>query len=308
MVCTGFKQPDMIDPKFFDPAFVFEDITGAKAQGDQQVESAQQITSLKKLLDKKKVNRSGYSDAAGEKNVIFEECDLIDFLEAEDPYVFLTKFNKFNIDLKTTQLIKDHPKDMRPPSDLDTICEDLKVCGKRELYNLLKLRHKFQVIAKGKAKDARDVERKAYRAANPRPEEDEDAKLDRQLEETIARIEKDKKKAEKKERVLAAKADLRQKMSVIATNVEVDNDEDIYLNKNQWSELRKVVVKGDSELSQDEDEDDDKELESIEEKESEEEGDSDDEKLEKDSDASSVDSNAVRVDEMAQEFEDQIAQ
>ena len=94
MVCQGFKQPDMIDPKFFDPKYVFEDITGAKAQGDQQIEAAQQITSLKKLLDKKKKNRSGYSDAAVEKNVIFEQCDLIDFLESEDPYVYLTKFNK----------------------------------------------------------------------------------------------------------------------------------------------------------------------------------------------------------------------
>ena len=94
MVCLGFKAPDMIDPKFFDPKYVFEDITGSKAQGDQQIEAAQQITSLKKLVDKKKVNRSGYSDDAIEKNVIYEEVDLIDFLESQDPYVYLTKFNK----------------------------------------------------------------------------------------------------------------------------------------------------------------------------------------------------------------------
>jgi len=40
MVCLGFKAPDMIDPKFFDPKYVFEDITGAKAQGDAQIEAA----------------------------------------------------------------------------------------------------------------------------------------------------------------------------------------------------------------------------------------------------------------------------
>ena len=34
MVCTGFKAPDEIDNKFFDPKYVFEDISGAKAQGD----------------------------------------------------------------------------------------------------------------------------------------------------------------------------------------------------------------------------------------------------------------------------------
>jgi len=63
-------------------------------------------------------------------------------------------------------------------------------------------------------------------------------------------------------------------MSVIATNVEVDNDEDIYLNANQWSELRKVVAKADSE---NEDEDDDgEELKPIKEEDSEEEDDSED--------------------------------
>ena len=94
MVCLGFKAPDEIDNKFFDPKYVFEDISGSKAQGSELVEAAQQITSLKKLVDKKRVNRSGYSDEALEKNVLYDEADLIDFLDSQDPYAYLTKFNK----------------------------------------------------------------------------------------------------------------------------------------------------------------------------------------------------------------------
>ena len=193
---------------------------------------------------------------------------------------------------------------MKPPSDLDTICDDLKVCGKRELYNLLKVRHKYQTIMKKEAVDLRRVERKArLEAEGPREEEDEDAKLDRELEQTIKRIEHDKKKHEKKERVLAAKSELRKKMSVIATSMDVDNDEDIYLNANQWADMREKVER--AERSGSDDDDDKEELEKIDEEDSDAENDED---AEKGSDSESVDSAAARIDEMADEFEDQIAQ
>jgi hypothetical protein len=31
-----------------------------------------------------------------------------------------------------------------PPEELEIICADLKVCGRRELFGLLKFRHKYQ--------------------------------------------------------------------------------------------------------------------------------------------------------------------
>ena len=61
-------------------------------------EAAQQITSLKKLLDKKKPNRSGYSDEAADKALLYEEADFLDFLESSNPYEYLTKFNKVSFD------------------------------------------------------------------------------------------------------------------------------------------------------------------------------------------------------------------
>ena len=196
--------------------------------------------------------------------------------------------------------MKDNPKEMKPPTDLQQVCDDLKVCGKRELYNLLKLRHKYQVLLGKEAKERKDEERKArLEAEGPREKESEEAKLDRELEETITRIEKDKKRQGKKDREQAVKADLRTKMSVIATTT-IDNDEELYLNANQWDLMRKKVdnVEKDS---------DDDELDSIEEEDSDDENDSENEgAAEKDSDEESVDSGAAQVNEMADEFEEQI--
>ena len=135
------------------------------------------------------------------------------------------------MDLTSAQLMKDNPKELKPPSDLALMCEDLKVCGKRELYNLLRMRHKYQVMMDKQVKEKKEEEKKARLAEmGPKEETDEDEKLDKELEETIKRIEKDKKRQTKKDRVQEKKTDLRTKMSVIATTT-IDNDEELYLNR-----------------------------------------------------------------------------
>lgn len=91
MVCMGFKAPDFIDPKFLDPKYAFQDIDGVVGNGEAGEDASAKITSLKKLLDKKKVNKSGYDE---DKMVLYDETTLFDFLESEDPYEYLTKFNK----------------------------------------------------------------------------------------------------------------------------------------------------------------------------------------------------------------------
>ena len=92
MVCLGYKAPDQLDPAFLDPKSVFEnindDMEGAEA------DSSAKITSLKKLLEDKKRNRnrSGYADDA--RQLLYNEIDLFDFLECQDAYEFISKFNK----------------------------------------------------------------------------------------------------------------------------------------------------------------------------------------------------------------------
>ena len=81
-MCQGFKAPDHIDPKFLDPKFAFEEI-------EDEMDTSKQVSSLKKLLEVKR-NRSGY----GDKTTLYQETSLMEFLECEDPYLFLSTYNK----------------------------------------------------------------------------------------------------------------------------------------------------------------------------------------------------------------------
>jgi hypothetical protein len=73
-VCQGYKAPDQIDPKFLDPRFALEEV-------ENENDASKQITSLKKLLDKK-VNRSGYAEASTAMGTHYNETDLFEFLES----------------------------------------------------------------------------------------------------------------------------------------------------------------------------------------------------------------------------------
>lgn len=55
------------------------------------MDSSKQITSLKKLLESH-VNRGGYSENV--RGVVYQETDFFDFLECQDPYQYLSSYNK----------------------------------------------------------------------------------------------------------------------------------------------------------------------------------------------------------------------
>lgn len=148
MVCLGYKAPDYIDPKFLDPKFAFEDIEGVKGSGEAGEDSTQKITSLKKLLDKKRVNRNGYDEEAIARNMLYVEADFMDFLESQDPYEYLTKFYKLNLDVKAKEVIAANSKILKVPDDFESMLSDLKVCGRREFQNLLRIHHKYQNIVR----------------------------------------------------------------------------------------------------------------------------------------------------------------
>jgi len=148
---------------------------------------------------------------------------------------------------------------MKVPDDMQIICDDLKLCGRREMGILIRLRHKYQMITAKQAKAAAD-EVAAKKKAEEEPE-DEDARIDRELEETMKRIEREKKRKEKKEKVLADKSELRKKMSVIATT-SLDNDEDMFLSQKLWDEVRKKGFEGVGDKSDDEEGDSDSSEES----------------------------------------------
>ena len=136
-----------------------------------------------------------------------------------------------------------------PPEDLELICQDLMVSGRRELFSLLKFRHKYQRLIDLERKQVKEQqEKKEKREQKPEELEEEN---DKELEETIKRVEKERKKQEKKERERKAKAELRAKMSVIASTDIYNQNDDVLFDKRTLDKLRKVDIE---ELAYDEQE------------------------------------------------------
>lgn len=129
-------------------------------------------------------------------------------------------------------------KDLKPPSDLESFCEDLKCCGRRELSELLKLRYKYNVATDRVKKSEKDA-KKALEPEKEITQEELEAMVDKELDETIKRVEREKKRALKKQRVEAAKQDVRKKMSVIAAT-SINNDEDLMLDQKTWDKIKSL--------------------------------------------------------------------
>ena len=102
MVCSGYKAPDIIDPKLLDPKYALETVE------EEREDEGQKITSLKKLLTVKKKHRDGYKDGIHQ---LYSECELMEFIHSQDPHEYLSGFNIFI----TTDEFKEALKDIRKP-------------------------------------------------------------------------------------------------------------------------------------------------------------------------------------------------
>ena len=67
------------------------------------------------------------------------------------------------------------------------------------------------------------------------------AAVDKELEESIKRFEREKKKSTKKAAENQKKADTRKKMSVIA-GTALENDEDLMLDEKTWEKVRDIGI------------------------------------------------------------------
>ena len=87
---------------------------------------------------------------------------------------------QMNIDPKAKEALETHMKILKPPADLTEMLADLKVIGRREYQNLLRMHHKYQNIVRNTA--AKEESKVAAE------ELDAEELLDKKLEETMARI------------------------------------------------------------------------------------------------------------------------
>ena len=82
--------------------------------------------------------------------------------------MYLSDFNKFRISEESLEALKDTKK----PKDLEFICQDLKVCGRKEFSDMLKMRLSYVNAIDAKNRTENEKKRAELDAARtPKTEE-----------------------------------------------------------------------------------------------------------------------------------------
>lgn len=120
VVCQFYTAPYKIDPKFFDPKYVFEEL---------DIEPQIKINLLKESSSKKdkKTKPKGY-DSTDIRNIV----KASEFIAAENGLTLLVNATEIILDTST---IKNHPS---TTEEIKACCRDIKVLGRKELRELLK--------------------------------------------------------------------------------------------------------------------------------------------------------------------------
>ena len=210
VVCHGFKAPTKIDPKFFNPKFVFMNEEGDEVDDSEEPRTkttaiAEKPSSLSGLLkNMAKRNRSGYADGDDFRTVTVDE-----FLASRNPAELLIKCHKMLVPKKS---------EFEIPDAFLPYFEDLKVLGKGELYAIMKWRTKVlngqrKLTDKPESGDSASEDSASAsetEAAERTPEEGEDRELSRLLKSKKA----EEKRELKRQRVKDKKTLMRKKMSL----------------------------------------------------------------------------------------------
>ena len=174
VVCQHFLAPDKIDPKFLNPKSVF-----------QEVEKDKKLAIDLMHPDKHKRQREGYPEG---------DYTLFHTLQASE---FIQSDNYLQLFAEASELVLDDSSLANHPTTTPEIKEcmkDIKVLGKREIRLIINWRKKIK-----KEMDEQSEGQKATQAENNEKTEDNDTdKEDAELQEQLAKLEGDEKKALKR--------------------------------------------------------------------------------------------------------------
>lgn len=196
VVCQYFKAPDKIDPKFFDPKHVFEEL---------EIESTSKINLLKETTKKEKKPRAEGYDGVDVRKIL----PVTDFIAAENAINELGNITQIEFD---DEKIKNHPL---TTEEIIECCKDIKVLGRKDLRDLLKwqktLHNQFHGVEKASSGDGDEGLKKELSQ-----EELDELELE-QVEKSITEMEMEqdrearrkKKKANKERTKLAEKLNLK---------------------------------------------------------------------------------------------------
>lgn len=142
VICSDYKNPSKIDPKFFDPRHVFIHVDAEAATKARSTASSDGKVKrgLKELVeDMNRRNRQGYNERDD-----YRVASVATFFDdATSAAEFLVSHHKltFPADDPMVSQIQQHPL---TTEEILAFCEDLKVLGKREYTTLIKWRAKLK--------------------------------------------------------------------------------------------------------------------------------------------------------------------
>ena len=185
LVCSDFKAPSKVDPRFFQPKDVFEDniTVGHK-----------KLSVFDKDYGKKQRSRQGYGEDLG--LTLRKTVTALDFIKGDAPIDVLSDVNAIVEDLPDLEVWG------KATDEVKGWFADLRVLGKSEFKTLLKWREQVRVeLGLDEAKEAGNKKVKKVRDRSER-ERDVEEDIERAIREKRGREKRERKKErERKERV-----------------------------------------------------------------------------------------------------------
>lgn len=232
MICQYYIAPDKLDPKFFDPKYVFSEL---------EIESKNKLNIFHPEKQKKR-KAEGYPE---NDYTLHHKLSAKEFIACEDAVAALQDASEIVID---DDAIDKHEKTTK---EVRECCRDIKVLGRKDLKLLLnwwktlkgtKQEDKEQAVEEGKNDDGTE----ASAAVTLEEQEDmEDAQLEGQITELRKEEARELKRKKKKANKERQKLNERLNLKMVHKNDEgpkLEGDDIFSLNQIQtYQQLEQVV-------------------------------------------------------------------
>merc|ERR1712137_398860 len=251
-VCEGFLAPKQLDPRFLDPKHVFKALD---APAEKELYLGQK---------RAKRHREGYDD---DINLLYRKAPVSEFVESDNPTQVLANNHQLEFDEKSEM----YRKDRRTSPEIQACLEDIQVLGRKEIKDLLRwrlsMRKRYHAEEENKDKEAEEEEESEDDM--PLTREEDDKRIDAEMEQKLTRAQQRKRRKEKKERKKASKRQRRidMKMDLVGDTFDLrDTEDDLFdlsriKNKPQLDNFTKrdapVPLGDDDDLDMDDDSEED---------------------------------------------------